>query len=186
MLFEQAFCRGEILYSENENLLGKDLTVRVTITDIIDSGLVRYIASSPPDYHYSYTGSALPFANPAQAFDQSPNKGEIQTFDGNFTVKLLYPNSYYIGLGTVLVGPSLSLYYKSGGEEKVIVIKIANEVPFRLLTIPRGETYIRNSPLFYKGMETLPVQTQAKILARSAYPCKNKTSDNFWGLKPPC
>jgi hypothetical protein len=184
MLFNQAFCYGEILDADNQNLIGKDLTVRVTITDIIDDGVVNYIASSPPDYHYSFTGSALPFPNPKQAFENTPNKGTIQTNDGSFTLDLLYPNSYYIGLGSVIVPPSLSLFYKNGGEEKLIVVKIANEVPFRLLTTQRGDTYLHDSCMFFKGNETLPIRTQEQILRGAGYPCKNKTPVDFWGLRP--
>lgn len=182
MLFEQAYCKGEIVEQSDSS----DLKVRVHITDIVDNGIVRYLAAATPDYHYSYSGSALPFANPTQAFQDTPNKGVIQLQGNTMLLELQYPNSYYIGLGTVLIPPSLSLFYISGGEEKTIVVKIAEEVPFRLLTKPRSLTYSRESCMFYIGTDNLPIRTQEQILRSASYPTKNKTPENFWGLKPRC
>jgi hypothetical protein len=156
------------------------------MNEIVDDGIIEYIASSPPDYHYNYSGSALPFANPLQAFEGTPNKGVIQLLENSFTLKLQYPNSYYVGLGTALVPPSVTLRYKCNGNEKVNIIKIAEAVPYRLLTYQRSETYNRNSPLFYYGTDQLPIRTQEQILRGGGYPSKNITPEDHWGLKPRC
>lgn len=186
MKFEQAFCMGEVMETPNHS----DLTVNVTITEPIDDGIVRFLAASPPDYRYNYSGSALPWANPTQAFQNTPNKGTVGEISGNgnmFSIKLLYPNSYYVGLGTVLVPPMLSLFYTSGGEEKTKNIQIADSIPYRYLTYPKSSTYNRTTgPTFYDGTSTLPIRTQEQILISARYPPKNKTPEDFWGLKPRC
>jgi hypothetical protein len=152
------------------------------LKDYIDDNQVRYVASAPPDYRYSFSGSALPFANPSQAFQNTPNKGLVYVTGNAIQLKLLYPNSYYIGLGTLLIPPMVSLHYKSHGEEKVINIQIQDQVPYRLLNYPKA----RINSTFYRGTECLPTRTQEQILRDSAYPKKNTTPLNHWGLKPRC
>lgn len=184
MKFKYAYCMGEIMENPNKT----DINVHVTITEPIDDGVVHYLAASPPDYRYNYSGSALPWANPIQAFQNTPNKGSVGEINGNsFSIQLLHPNSYYIGLGTILVPPMISLFYKSGGEEKTRSIKIGNSIPYRHLTYPKSSSYNRtNGPLFYNGTSSLPIRTQEQILYSSSYPTKNNTPKDFWGLKPRC
>jgi hypothetical protein len=182
MLFRKAYCSGEILANPNTT----DLTIKVTMEEPVDDNKIHYLAASPPDYHFSFTGSGLPFANPQQAFSNTPNKGEIDIQGNSFTLDLMYPNSYYIGLGTILVPPSLSLYYTSSGNKRHVVVKVAEQVPFRFLSIPRTPEYTADNVMFYKGTDNLPVRTQEDILRDAGYPCKNKMPKNFWGLKPRC
>lgn len=178
MLFEQAYCRGTV----QEDPMSSDVTVNITLTDVVDNNEIRYVAAAPADYRYNFSGSALPFANPSQAFENTPNKGKITMSGNTFQVKLLYPNSYYIGLGTVMVPPMLSLHYKSNGEEKTLNIKIAESIPYRYLNHPES----RVSPMFYHGTDELEVRTQEQILRESSYPSTNTMPSNYWGLKPRC
>jgi hypothetical protein len=182
MFFENAY----IVASITPDMGKSDLHVKGFINEFVDDNRIHYLAAAPADYRYSFHGSGLPFANPKQAFQHTPNKGVIELQQNQFEIKLRYPNSYYVALGTVLVPPTLTIEYLTSGERRVINIEIANSIPFRLLTYPKSTTYVRDNPLFYKGMETLPVRTQEQILRDAGYPEKNKTPKNFWGLKPPC
>lgn len=182
MYFENAY----IVASVTPDMGESDLLVSGSINEFVDNGRIHYLAAAPADHRYSFHGSGLPFANPTQAFQHTPNKGVIELQQNHFEIKLRYPNSYYVALGTVLVPPTLTIEYFTSGERRVINIEIANSIPFRLLTYPRSTTYARDNPFFYKGMETLPVRTQEQILRDAGYPEKNTVPKNFWGLKPPC
>jgi len=180
--FSQGNCKGEYSLSDDKN----DIIIRGHIGEHVKNGEMFYIAASPPDLHASYTGSGLPFASPTQAFDGTPNKGTTQLSAGNlFEIVISYPNSYYAGLGTVLVPPTVYLYYNNGYAEKIITIKLSQGIPYRMLTYPMSETAPRQGPSFYDGMWELPVRTQEQILRDSAYPAQNHMHSNFWGLKPP-
>jgi len=154
-------------------------------TELLPS--VSFIAACPPDYRASYTGSGLPFANEKMAFDGTPNKGSVPLRSGNtFSVKITYPNSYYAGLGTVIIPPTLYLTYKDiNNEETIVSIPVSKGIPYRLLTYPMQFTKARKDCLFYSGGWEMPVRTQEQILRDSAYPPLNKMADNFWGQKPP-
>ena len=180
MYFENAYCLGKV----HVDLETSDVHIHGTVTDIVDDGELFFIAAAPPDYHYSFPGSGLPFANPSQAFQNSPNKGMVQLQSNKFSIHLLHPNSYYVGLGSVLIPPTLSLRYKTGGEYKTVNVKIADEVPYRLLSYPKGLNYNRQDATFYKDTEKLPIRSQEALLRDSAYPKTNSPIDNYWGLKP--
>lgn len=179
--FSNVFCEGEIYLADT-----KDMVVYGKIREPVLDGTVYYAAANPPDYRATYTGSGLPFANQHQAFENSPNKGKVQVVDGTFEVKIMYPNSYYMGLGTVLVPPTLYLEYKSAsGQQRNVSVKLSDGIPYRMLTYPMQYTMARKDPMFYSHGWKLPVRTQEDILRDSAYPSKNKMYPNFWGLKPP-
>ena len=160
--------------------------VRITgkIMDSVQNGRISYTASAPPDFHASFTGSGLPFANPSMAFGGSPNNGEMEVGSQNkFDITITMPNSFYSGLGTVLVTPSLFIRYN---DNSVITIELGNGIPYRMLTYPSTTTAPRKSAMFYDGTWELPVRTQEQILRDSAYPSTDKMHSNFWGLKPRC
>lgn len=165
-----------------------DIIIKATIAENVVDGRIKYLAAAPMDRRASYTGSGLPFANGRQAFENTPNKGTIELGNMNkFEIKLVMPNSYYVGLGTVEVPPSLFIFYNNGHEDKRIVIRLGNSVPFRSLTYPTGmETEApRTNAMFYAGIEKLPVRTQEEILRSAAYPETDTMYKNHWGLKPP-
>ena len=63
---------------------------------------VCYKAAAPADLRLSYSGSGLPFANPDQAYFDTPNKGTFQTHsNGAFDFQLWAPNSYYVCNGVI-------------------------------------------------------------------------------------
>lgn len=158
-----------------------EFTVNGAIQNPVDDNKILYYAASPPDFRTTYTGSGLPFANQEQAFYNTPNKGIIELNNGNFSIQLLYPNSYMVGLGTVTIPPTLYIEYLSNGKKEEVSIKLSEGLPYRMLTYPSiGRA--RSGPEFYN--EDLPIRTQEQILRDSGYPGVNITPDNYWGLKP--
>lgn len=184
MVFVHVYCRAGNNTSQDSEV-GSDMRVHATLDDFVDDGVIHYIAASPPDYRTSYTGSALPFASPQQAFQGTPNRGKVAVQGDSVVLNLLYPNSFYIGLGTVIVPPTLYLYYRVGGKNKEMAVKLSDGVPYRFLTYPMKFTQPRDGAHFYHGMHELPVRTQEQIFRDGGYPSTNKMAKNFWGLKPP-
>jgi hypothetical protein len=161
--------------------------ITVTLDKIPDDGKVSYIAPCPPDLRSSFSGSALPFANPQQAFEGTPNKGNTYVSgDSNnaVTLTLQSPNAYYVGLGTVYIPPTVYLSYTADGVKVQEAVQVSRGVPFRMLTYPGSATRPRENAMFYDVPEQ-PVRSQESILRASAYPAKNEMPPNFWGAKPP-
>ena len=145
-----------------------------------DGGRVSYIAAAPVGLNSSYSGSGLPFANREQAFYATPNRGTFGVApDGSFEVGLVPPNSFYDGLGTVKVPPTLFISYTSGGRPVRSSVVVGGGLPFRALTYPAT----RSSATFY-APEAPFVRSQEEILRASAYPETDAEPADFWGGKP--
>ena len=188
--FEKKSCDGVVLNNGNGNI-----TVKGQLKDNKDDVTVLYWASNPPDFRASFSGSGLPYANPEQAFDRSPNVGAVKTVNGKFEFKIFYPNAYYVGLGSLYIPPHVHIKVCNGTKEGVYhSIKLTNGIPFRTLTYPAPPSKNpRNGPLFYHN-KNLTLRTQEQILRDSGYPShgrvgdvieENSVPDNFWGLRPP-
>jgi hypothetical protein len=151
-------------------------------------GKLMYWAAAPLRVGFSFSGNGLPFANPAIAYENTPNKGEVELTGGNFQFTLnSVPNSYYIGNGTLYMPPHMTLKICQGNKckDRHVSVKIDEGIPFRTLTYPSPPSKKpRNSPLFY--LEPWHgARTQEEILRARAYPEKNITPDNFWGKAVP-
>lgn len=179
--FSNPQCSGTI-----EIINKKQLVLRGAIKDTVTDGHVRFVAAAPMDRRASFSGSGLPFANAQQAFENTPNKGDIQLqMNNHFEIMLeSIPNSYYAGLGTVLIPPSVFIMYHNGSEIIKLSIQVAEPVAYRMLTYPMSSTFSRKSAAFYAGGYELPVRTQEQILMDSAYPSDGLMQKNFWGLRP--
>lgn len=156
-------------------------------------GKIAFLAASPPDRRQSFAGSALPFANPEQAYESTPTRGErVLTSAGAFDLAFPLPNAYYVGLGTVYVPPALHLWYQAanGGGRRAAALKLDAGVPYRMLTYPQWPTRPRDGPTFYTQAPNWP-RTQEQILRDSGYPSQRAIEagysmpPNFWGLRPP-
>lgn len=148
---------------------------------------VVFWAPAPPDYRTSYSGSGLPYPNAEVAFQQTPSYGTVAVGgDGSFSFSIPFPSGYYSNLGTLYVQPHVRVQVVTNGKAgPVETIKVAEGVPFRLLTYPPvPSTAPRCSPQFYNNRDILPVRTQEQILRDSAYPATNAMPANFWGLTP--
>ena len=177
IIFQTDNCIGEIHHDRY------DMIINGSLNESPEDGFLYYIAASPPDYHISYSGSALPFANKDQAFEGTPNIGRVEVSHNKFTINLIMPNSYMTNLGSALVPPTIYLSFKVKGhdETKFAVIQVSDGVPYRSLTHP----FNRRDAMFYNNHHNLPIRkNQEEILRQSAYPCKNIVADNFWGMKP--
>lgn len=160
---------------------GKDLVIEGQFAYKIDKDIVHFIASSPPDYRSSFSGSALPYASKKQAYDNTPNIGHVEVSTNNsFVIKLAYPNSYYGDFSNDIENPYVLLSYSFEGVEKTLKIeldKIINNV--RTL-----RHHPNHNELFYENESNLEIRSQEKILRDSQF--KNINNQNsFWGLRPP-
>jgi hypothetical protein len=170
--FESEYCRAKIQRVKN------DVTVTGTINDHVIDHKIRYIAAAPPDFKASFTASGLPFQGQEQAFDNTPNSGEIILNNMNeFKIDLMMPNSYGVGLGSVIVPPTLYIMYQN----KTITIKLSKGIPYRHITYPMQ----RAGPEFYDTQFNLFPKSQWVQCVESSYPKINKQWDDYWGPKPP-
>ena len=170
-------CKGIVLDSgEGEFVFNGSVATKTGDATIL------YWAANPPNYMENFSGSGLPYPNPDIAFENTPNRGAVKISGGAFSFRVRYPNSYYVGLGTVLVEPCVHFKVcEKGTDGTVHTIKLGHGVPFRMDTYPSK----RDSPLFYSGRDQLPIRTQEEILRSSGYPEKNTMPENHWGQKPP-
>jgi len=151
--------------------------VKGVVNTPIQNPKVLYWAANPPDHLASFTGSGLPFPNQDVAFENTPNRGAVKAIGNHFEFHIEFPNSYYIGLGSKLVEPSV--HYQVEGETKVHTLKLKdNGIPYR--SIPK-----RNNVMFYAGKELLPLRSQEQMIREHQYPGKNNFPKTFWGTKPP-
>ena len=176
-------CEGVVLDSGDG-----EFVVRGSVNSILTNPTVIFWAPNPPTYTQSYTGSGLPFPNADIAYENTPNRGAVLAEGGQFEFRVRYPNSYYMGLGSVLVEPSVHIKVCENGKSgKVETIKLGNGIPFRSLTYPpvQSGTAPRKNPMFYAGREKLPMRTQEQILRDSGFPEENVMPKNFWGKAVP-
>ena len=159
-------------------------TIVGTLNEYPDDGRIYYVAACPNESRSSWMGSGLPFSTKDQAFDGTPNEGyaTVNPNSREFEISLVEPGSYYVGLGTVLVPPFVSLTFFYNKNKVQTVVPLGDPVPFRMLTYPMQFTAPRDSPIFYTSKEVWP-RTQEQILRDSAYP--NTMPENFWGTRPP-
>ena len=157
--------------------------VTVRLSQVPDDGLVRWVAAAPPESRSSFAGSGLPFASAEQAFYDTPNRGtsRVDAATGEFRASILPVNSYYVGLGTVEVPPTLHMAYASGGRQVREARKLAQHaVPYRSLTYPAGRT----GPGFYAPPTQL-ARPQEAILRASAFDAAQEPAEDFWSGRPP-
>ena len=178
--FDNFECAGEVEYNNNGNITIKGLVKN--ISGLTKDSKLLYWAPAPPTYMSNFSGSALPYANPLQAYQNTPNKGVVNIVDKKFTFKMFYPNAYYSYLGSKYIPPQIMFKICPDGiqfDSKIHIIKLDNGIPYRMLTYP--DNY---NVMFYNNIYNLPVRNQIKILNDSSYPKKNKMPSNHWGLKP--
>jgi hypothetical protein len=152
----------------------------------IDNVFVKYVAANPPTFSSNYSGSGLPFPNEDIAYQSTPNKGCVEVINDKFKINVIFPNSYYINMGSEFVPPHVKLVLvdKHNNElTEVGIVYLGEGIPFRTLTWPVQRNW-NNGAMFYYNPD-LPVRSQYQILLDSAYPKINKVPNNFWGTMPP-
>lgn len=182
--WQDATCAGEMV---NDN---GDVIVRGQVNNLnVDK--IMFWAAAPPTYGTSFSGSGHPYPNPIVAFDRTPNRGVAKVEGGRFEFRMKYPNSYYVGLGSLHIPPHVNLKLCVAGKPEndsnntTTTIVIDDGIPYRTLTYPAPPSKKpRISSMFYCEPWN-GVRTQEQILRQSAYPATNTMPDNFWGMKPP-
>ena len=82
--FDNFSCSGKI-----EHINTGDLYVTGRLKTLNgQNGRVLFWAPAPPHYNSSFTGSGLPYSNPIQAYEKTPNKGVVQLCNGQFKFKM--------------------------------------------------------------------------------------------------
>lgn len=153
------------------------------VTEHVKDKTLTFAASSPCDRRTSFSGSGLPFPNAHFGFENSPNVGSLKLSDDNsFILEMQTPNSYYMGLGTLLIPPTVYFTYNNGYATKKVAVVVCDSIPYRSLTYPGS----RVDPTFYSSFSTLPVRGQEEILKTNRYPSDTmKEYSNFWGTRSP-
>lgn len=125
-------------------------------------GPAKLFAACPIQRRSSYLGSAMPYANRDQAFENTPNVFDIE--GSIFTTTFTYPNSYYLPDGCSKVPPSLFVAFPDGE-----VVQMILPDPYELRTMThRPET---RDPSFYTvRAEQLGVQSQEALIKTYAKP----------------
>lgn len=114
-------------------------------------GELEYWAARPADFRASYHGSGLPFANPEQAYDRTPNQGIVPIESGKFRFEIALPNSFYLQQGRHLLTPHVLLRRKGDGLDAIQVLPLGQGIPHRSLThlpgnYPRSRNYTQKFP----------------------------------------
>jgi hypothetical protein len=172
--------------NNNAYMINGDIDGKIGQMSNFEKLYVKYSAPNPPTYNSNFSGSGLPYPTEEIAFENTPNKGVAEIVNGKFSFTIRYPNSYYINMGSVYVGPHVKLLIVDKDNRElspVENIKLGEGIPFRTLTWPVQRNWNAGS-LFYEN-RNLPVRTQYQILLDSAYPSVNKVPKNFWGTMPP-
>lgn len=179
--FSKDICDGVIDHDHTGTL-----TVKGQMKSSIPKATIYYWAAAPVTRGISFSGSGMPYPNPSVAYDRTPNKGTIESVNGQFTFSIKRPNAYYIGLGSLYIPPHINFKISiQGMPDNYFSVQIDDGTPFRMLTYPAPPTKKpRISPMFYCEPEQ-NARTQESILRASAYPSTNTMPDNFWGLRPP-
>lgn len=176
--FQAMSCEGVVLNAGEGNM-----TVRGTVKSQSLNPTLIYWAANPATRNQSFTGSGLPYANPEQAYDRTPNSGAVKANNRQFEIKLKSPSAYYIGLGTLYIPPTLHIKVCEEGttEGHVEHVKLGDGIPFRTLTYPAPPSdKPRIGSMFYYNCD-LPIRSQEQILRDSEYGPMPK---DFWGLRP--
>ena len=180
--FQKQNCSG-VLTNEGDDVILVEGQLRNGPTN----AKVSYWAAAPATRGTSYYGSGHPFANPEMAYENTPNKGIVNTENGRFSFRINHPNAYYVRLGSVYVPPHLHIRVCDDKENcaEYFTVQISDGIPYRTLTYPAPPSLKpRAGPMFYKEPER-EVRSQDTILFQSAYPGTMGMPDNFWGDKPP-
>ena len=88
--FEKLDCKGMAINTGQGEIL-----VQGEVKSKTPNPVIVYWAPNPPTYTTSFSGSALPYHDSIQAYNKTPN----------IEFRIKYPNSYYIGLGSLYVPP---------------------------------------------------------------------------------
>lgn len=143
---------------------------------------IQWSAAAPVTRGIGFAGAGQPYPNREIAFENTPNKGTIESQDGAFSLTLSsIPAGYYTGLGSVFVPPMIEFACKTKTSTSVFQTSLwinDTAVPYRWLNgapaTLRPETDSSDSTgrsMYYFGREQMPlfVNQEAQLRAKG-YP----------------
>jgi hypothetical protein len=144
---------------------------------------IAWSAAAPVTRGISFAGSGQPYPNKEIAYENTPNKGVIETVDGSFQITLKdIPAGYYTGLGSVYIPPLIEFHGTSKTEpvRKAVATLWINDTaaPYRWLggspatqrPTPNTEDSTGRA-MYYAGRDELPLfDNQEALLRAKAYP----------------
>ena len=141
---------------------------------------IHWNASSPSTRGIGFAGAGLPYPNKDIAYENSPNKGIVDSPNGSFTIQLTgLPNGYYSGLGSIYIPPTVE--FIAVANEKVFkTTLLINDVatPYRWVSgapaslKPDIDTEDSTGrALYYSGREQIPLfKNQETLFRATGYP----------------
>ena len=143
---------------------------------------IMWLAAAPVTRGIGFAGSGQPYPNREIAFENTPNKGVIESQTGEFSLTLSgIPAGYYTGLGSVFVPPMVEFTCAEKKGQKVFKTSLwVNDtaVPYRWLNgSPATLRPVEDTPdnagrsMYYFGREQMPlfVNQEAQLRAKG-YP----------------
>jgi hypothetical protein len=150
----------------NQNDSTVTITGRVTGLGTI-AQTISWKASAPVTRGIGFAGSGLPYPNKDIAYENTPNKGTVESIDGSFSIQLNgIPAGYYSGLGSIYVPPVVEfLSVLNDGKQFQSTLWINDTaVPYRWTSgapaTLRPETDTDDSTgraMYYFGREQMPL-----------------------------
>jgi hypothetical protein len=174
---------GVSAIARRDPVTGK-VTVQGQITLLgVQPQTIEWIAAAPTTRGISFAGSGQPYPNRYIALEGTPNKGSLESQNGQFTIHLKdIPAGYYSGLGGVYVPPTIEFYATAlgtpGRTQKAVLTIAETAAPFRWLggapntMLPTANTEESTGrAMYYDGREALPIfANQEAALRAKAYP----------------
>lgn len=157
MNFQNEYLNCSVKFLENNS------KIQVTGSIINRSSFknIMLIAPNTIDKTASYHGTGLPFPCADIAFEETPNKLEIDN-TGYFSTVFTYPNSYYtVSLANKVISSIFFILEDFSGNKKFVKFELKDLYPLRSLV--NRET--RKGPEFYSDKyDILPVDTAEVIM----------------------
>lgn len=156
-----------------ENVNNEKLIINGNILEPGRFKSMELLAANPIVKQMRYATSALPFANPTIAFDQTINSYKIDASGVINNVTFIYPNSYYTVGGSNKISSSIFvvLYNNDGSQPLHIRLELPDLLPLHTLTNRPNHT---KGPMYYSVKEELVEMQTAEKTARSYAEAKLK------------
>lgn len=163
------------------NPSNRTVTIVGKITGLNGPMKIYWAGAAPTTRGIGFAGAGLPYPNHEIAFQNTPNRGEVESNDGNFNITLVdIPNGYFSGLGSIYVPPTIEFYcVEKGGKSFVTSLWINDtSTPYRWLNgspaTMRPELDTPDSTgraMYYFGREEIPIFTNQEAQLRAkGYP----------------
>lgn len=112
--------------------------------DQTPNAMIKFWAANPIDQRDSFVGSGLPFPNAEIAYENSPNTGSVRAVNGEYTLRLYFPNSFYTDLGRTLIPPHVLIKVCGDDHSDIETVILGASPKDRVLT-SRNDSYTRSS-----------------------------------------